>query len=288
MKEQARQIEQFRTHLIRLGYRKSSINMLPNCVTEFFVFSEKSAYQIRKADIEAYQEYLQERPNKRREGGLSSAYIQHHIYSLKTFFAWLQESGQLKANPISGMQFDAPKSKVREILTVEEVKQLYAVSTSYRERAILSIFYGCGLRRSEGVALNLRDIHFRSNLLYVRSGKYGKRRAVPMGEKVKADLWNYVLEERFCQPTETALICGQSGMRLQGDGLGKVLKKIIKRTKIEKSISLHSLRHSIATHLLENGLSVEYVRDFLGHKQLESTQIYTRINSKQLWNLNST
>lgn len=262
--------------------------MLPRCVAEFLVFSGKRADQVNQSDIQHFHEYLQERPHKRSEGGLSASYIHHYIYSLQVFFSWLLESNQLRVNPISGMHFDRPSYQAREILTIAEVKQLYQVSESLRERAILSVFYGCGLRRSEGEKLNLRDIHFRSNLLYVRSGKGGKRRAVPMGEQVKADLWNYVLNERFSRPTEQAFICGRLGSRLKGNGINKVLKKLLSRTEIKKSITLHSLRHSIATHLLENGLSVDYVRDFLGHQHLETTQLYTRIKSEQLWKMSNT
>lgn len=287
MQEQQRITHQFKIHLTRLGYQQGSVRMLPSCVAEFLSFSGKQVCEVSKSDVESYYKYLQERPNKRREGGLSGRSIAHHIYSLKTFFSWLEVSNQLQSNPMSGLQFDRVEHKQRQILTIAEVKQLYAVTESLRERAILSIFYGCGLRRSEGVQLNLRDVHFRSNLLYVRSGKNGKRRAVPMSEKVKSDLWNYVLNERFSQAQETAFICGIRGKRLLGNGLISALKKIVKRSELAKEVTLHSLRHSIATHLLESGLSLEYVREFLGHKHLETTQIYTRVSKEQLWNLSN-
>ena len=278
----------FRIHLERLGYSKTSVQMLPDCLKDFLEYINKPLPQIESQDILQYHEHLQERPNKKRPGGLSESYINHHIYSLKLFFGWQQEKGAITENPISSLEFKAPESKPREILTQEEVKELYQATEDLKEKAVLHIFYGCGLRRIEGEKLNLKDLHFRSNLLYVREGKNSKRRAVPMSEKVKEDLKAYALKERLAKENEKAFITNRIGTRLCGYGLNKLFKELVKRTQIEKEVSLHSLRHSIATHLLESKLPIEYVRDFLGHKHLESTQIYTRVKNKQLWNLNNT
>lgn len=278
-------IKQYRTHLERLGYSKTGISMLPACTREFLEFIKKEVYEIESKDITAYHQYLQERPNKRKAGGLSESYINHHIYSLKIFFAWQEEKGAITENPISCLSFKKPTTKPREILSTEEIKALYEACENYKERAVLSIFYGCGLRRSEGEKLDLKDIHFRSGILYVREGKGSKRRAVPMSKKVNWDLKDYALKERFPAENQTAFICNGIGKRTSGSSYGNILKKLLEKAGIKKEITLHSLRHSIATHLLESGLSVEYVRDFLGHKHLESTQIYTRVKNKQLWNL---
>ncbi|CAA0251820.1 tyrosine-type recombinase/integrase [Tenacibaculum maritimum] len=279
-------ITQYKIHLERLGYSKTSISMLPACTREFLEFTQKKVNQIASKDITAYHEYLQERPNKRRTGGLSESYINHHIYALKLFFGWQEEQGNIIENPISSLVFKKPTSKSREILSTEEIKELYNACETLKEKATLSVFYGCGLRRTEGEKLNLKDIHFRSGILYVREGKGSKRRAVPMSEKVTQDLKSYALKERFAKQNEMAFICNRIGTRTSGNSYNNILKKLLEKAGIEKEITLHCLRHSIATHLLESGLSVEYVRDFLGHKHLESTQIYTRVKNKQLWNLN--
>lgn len=285
-------IKQFKTHLERLGYGKSSVQMLPNCLKEFLTFTAKSVQEIKTKDILNYHNYLQERPNKRRTGGLSESYINHHIYSLKIFFAWQEEKGAITENPVSSLSFKKPTTKPREILTREEIKQLYKSTETLKEKAVLSIFYGCGLRRTEGEKLNLKDIHFRAGILYVRAGKGNKRRAVPMSKQVNQDLKNYVLYERTVslsfgegQKGEEAFITNQIGTRTSGSSYNNILKKLLEKAGIKKEITLHCLRHSIATHLLESGLSVEYVRDFLGHKHLESTQIYTRVNNKQIFTL---
>lgn len=276
---------QFRQYLTHVGYSRTSLLMLPNCLNDFLGFTSKIVQNITTQDIKNYHKHLQERPNKRRAGGLSESYINHHIYSLRLFFGWQLEIKALNECPISCLTFKTPISKPREILTKAEALILYESSETLKQKALLGVFYGCGLRRSEGEKLDLKDVHFRSGILYVRKGKNSKRRAVPMSEKVNQDLKNYVYKERFTSENETAFFTNQLGTRMRGLTHSRILKELLNTSKISKTISLHCLRHSIATHLLESGLSVEYVRDFLGHKHLESTQIYTRISTAQLWNL---
>jgi integrase/recombinase XerD len=294
-------VQKFKVQLERLGYSKTSILMLPKCVQEFLeVLEIKALTDITPEQIQKHHEYLQTRPNKRRPGGLSESHINHHVYALKTFFKWLEANGEIQINPISGLEFPSPKSKPREILSQEEIKALYNTCENYRERAVLSIYYGCGLRRTEGIKLDLKDIHFRTGLLYVREGKGAKRRVVPMSKQVKNDLQTYAYKERKAKPNETAFLIGHTGMRINENTVSKTLKALLEKAEIKREtegsptplksftsrqITLHSLRHSIATHLLESGMSLEDVREFLGHSHLESTQIYTRISKKQLGKL---
>jgi integrase/recombinase XerD len=269
----------FKQHLRRLGYKKTTVNMLPKCLSDFLTHVNKPVHQIQTEDILTFRNHLKNRPNKRRTGGLSESYIHHHIYAIRLYFKWLQESGALQCNPAAVIQSKSPASEPRKILSKSEIKKLYKATETQKERAVLSIYYGCGLRRSEGQNLDLKDIRFRENLLYVRAGKFNKRRAVPLAENVKKDLLNYALEER--QGESPSFFISQIN-RMSGSALNHTLKRLLNRANLSEEISLHCLRHSIATHLLENGLSVDYVRDFLGHKHLESTQIYTRIKSSQL------
>jgi integrase/recombinase XerD len=157
-----------------------------------------------------------------------------------------------------------------------------------REKALLALFYGCGLRRSEAEKLNIDDVNFKNQLLYVRMGKGKRRRVVPMTEQVKRDLENYYKNERIIYTKELtadnqkALMLNNHGNRMLGNGYWNKFKCLAQKAGLPKQISLHHLRHSIATHLLESGLSIEQVRDFLGHRHLESTQIYTRVKFNQL------
>lgn len=277
-------VKNFTDHLQRLGYSKGTISMLPRCIHEFLHKQEQQQLYdltlVTAQDIITHHEYLQQRPNLRRPGGLSEMMINHHVYALKLFFSWLQETRLIEANPMSTLHFEQPTSREREILTLIEMHKLYEACESIKERATLHLFYGCGLRKSEGVNLNITDLHFRSQLLYVREGKGKKRRAVPMTERISEDLKAYYHQERNGRPNERAFMVNERGTRMQGDSYTETLKRLTERAGIEKQITLHGLRHSIATHLLESGLSVEYVRDFLGHEVIDTTQRYTHIKAK--------
>ena len=281
------ELEAFYQYLIQLGYHQNTTKILPYCVREFFDYIEKEILSIDEQDIIDFHHYLEERPNKRYSGGLSQSFIYQHLYAIRLFFTWQLEQGSLQIHPMSRLSFKPPSTKTRAILTQAEIKQVYESCESSKERALLAVFYGCGLRKSEGAALNIGDVDTKNGLLYVRRGKYAKRRVVPMGESVKQDLLQYIDYGRYGTEKQPAFFYNVWGRRMSGDSMSRILKSLMDRTKITKHITLHCLRHSIATHLLANGLSVEDVRDFLGHRYLESTQIYTRINQEQLWTLNN-
>ncbi len=139
----------FRTHLKRLGYGRSTVQMLPSCLQEFLMFTRKNLDEIRSEDILNYKHHLETRANKRKGGSLSESYVHHQLYALQTYFKWQQELGHIIENPISGLSFKTPKSQIRSILSREEIEELYSCCQTLREEAILSLFYGCGLRRSE-------------------------------------------------------------------------------------------------------------------------------------------
>jgi integrase/recombinase XerD len=288
-------IKEFRDYLQQLGYGKSSVSMLPDCVKAFLGYNNITDIKAaNREQIRAFYEWLRQRPHKRREGALSEQYINHHIYALRVFFGWLEATGQIAANPISTMKFKSPVPNRREPFTQSEIKALFHACQTPQETALLHLFYSCGLRRTEAVRLNTRDIHFKKQILYVREGKGAKRRAVPMTVKVSGELESHYLEARLppgmerTQPDtkdRDAFMLNGAGTRMGGDSYNRRLKEIAARTDIGREVSLHYLRHSIATHLLENGLTVEHVRDFLGHRQLETTQIYAKVNQDQIGKL---
>ena len=272
------ELNRFKNHLKIIGYGQSTQSMISSYTREFAnYYSSKKAQEITREDIINYYEYLSIRPNKRRTGGLSGASLKHHIYAIRTFLNYLEQIGKLSENPISGLNFPKHANKTREILTIQEIQELYNKTENSLEKAVLGIFYGCGLRRTEGQALNIKDINFRENLLYVREGKGKKRRVIPLNKKVKQDIENYIYFERFSKTENKALIVNKTGQRMRGGTYNTIIKNLVEKAGIKKEITLHNLRHTIATQLLNNGMSIEYVRDFLGHKHLEATQIYTHV-----------
>jgi integrase/recombinase XerD len=275
----------FTQYLREIGYSKSSQYQIPQCIQEFLEVTKVPLSEVSQAELLCFYEYLQTRPLKRRTGGLSEAMIYHYVYSLKTFFSWLEETHQITHNPMSNLKFKRPTKQTREPLSQAEIGQLFSHVKTTKERVILHLFYSCGLRRTEAEMLNTSDVHFSRNLLYVREGKGAKRRVVPMNESVKHALETYYHQERLplhATSPDEAFVLNQYRERMRGNSYQRALQRILQRSELPKEITLHHLRHSIATHLLENGLSIESVRDFLGHRHLESTQIYVQVRSTQL------
>lgn len=279
-------IKSFEIYLIQLGYSSGTCRMLPRLVQSFFHHNgDLFIHRVTQQDIIKFYDDLFIRPHQRREGGLSEIHINHHVYALKVFFNWLEVTRQIQMNPISALNFKKPEYKMRQPLSKNAIHELFEAAQNIRERIILHLFYSCGLRRAEAVQLDIKDVHFKTRLVYVRAGKGAKRRVVPVTEKVKAEMEEYYLCERTSQKKQQdpePFIVNQYGKRLQGNDYYKLLKRILARTTVDQQTSLHHLRHSIATHLLENGLRSEFVRDFLGHTYLESTQIYVKVNKKLL------
>lgn len=281
-------VDSFKSYLSVLGYSSTTQSMLPACIRDFFAYGQYSSIgEILPVDISKFYEWLHERPLKRGEGGaLSEMMISHYVYALKAFFSWQLETGAISRNPVSVLKFKRAERGYREPLTVAEVQTLFTAAVTCREHALLHLFYSCGLRRSEAVGLKLSDVHFRPRLLYVRSGKGDRRRVIPLTDRVAVSLEQYILQERGrARYTGTAFMLNSKGRAMRGDSYVLLLKSLLRKAGIRKDISPHYLRHSIATHLLQSGMGMEYVRDFLGHKCLESTQIYARPGSHQLQGL---
>jgi len=283
-------IEDFLRQLEALGYRLT--HQYSSGVREFLWRMEsqgKTLGDVDSEDIKAHYRYLLERPNYKTAGALSLSTITGYLFALRLFLDYAQKRGLREDNPMSTLRFARGANTSRQVLSKAEVGQLYEACQNEQERALLSLLYGCGLRRAEAAKLNLRDVDLGSGWLFIRSGKGKKRRVVPMSSFVVEDLKRYRYDLRPLQiglwtraDDHKAFMLNTKGSRLRKQGYWKRFKKILKRSGIEKQVSLHHLRHSIATHLLAEGMTVEQVRDFLGHEYLESTQIYTRITTEQL------
>jgi integrase/recombinase XerD len=282
-------LKTFERYLKIQSYAESTVYMSVNYVKDFLIWSEKQDYKkLDKIPINKYLHYLQNRKHKRKPGALSQNAIIGNVNSLKRFAKYLQITG--KQSFEINFKLEKPEVQEREILTKQEIKELYnacentavtelAEVYGLRNRAILSIYYGCGLRRSEGISLNVNNILLSDNMIFVQKGKGYKQRYVPMNKQVKEDLRNYILHGRdyFLKTPEAALFIGRTGKRLTGSAICESFKRLQNKTLINKKIGLHTLRHSIATHLLQSGMSLENVSKFLGHSSLESTQIYTKV-----------
>lgn len=288
----------FREWLDILGYAETTVYGLPIFVREFFHWLEgKGIMQIQQVDIKqfhAYYQQLKTRSNTRRGGGLSNAYLNKHLQALHKLTGYLRQSGRLVLASLQ-IPWERDDSEEITVLSQGEIKELYKATYGYnertrlepfnaRDRAMLTIFYGCGLRRKEGYHLDLSDINFDRQILHVRKGKNYKERFVPFNKINLKYLEEYVYDWRpliVRDKKEEAFFISQKGGRMDSQSMSLRLKLLQQRTdNIElqqKNVRLHVLRHSIATHLLENGMPLEMISRFLGHSSLESTQIYTHL-----------
>jgi site-specific recombinase XerD len=275
------------------GYTRWKMNV--SMVREFLFFLEckniNDIKTVKATDIVAYHEYIRERPNQRTEGGLSNDMLKHHLFSVRLFFDYLADTGQVDGSPARLPKFSVGKSKEREVLTVEEVKQLYQATVNKKERALLSLAYGCGLRRSEIEALNVGDIMLSKGMVLVRDGKNHKSRTVPLSDNVVTDLKEYIIYERgkrlLVNTVDQALLLNYLGERQGAGNLNTMLKNISLRTSIKKKVTLHILRHSIATHLLDKGADIHFIKTFLGHVCIDTSHIYSRKRKQRLNLLNA-
>ena len=295
-------IASFKEWLQTLGYNGQTVYQLPNHVQELLHYAESKGYaglfQISNDLLKEHYYKLKLRANKRKSGGLSAAYLNKHLQALHKFSDYLRQSGRLLL-PKLDIQTEEDNSEVTDILTQAEIKQIYEVTNvpyeqkkndkgivyyeamQMRDRAMLAVFYGCALRRNEVVHLDINEINFDKSILHVRKGKGYKERFVPVTKHSLQHLQNYLYDARpyFCNDKNEAFFVTQSGKRLGGQQMSVRLNTLIQLTGnaalIQKEIHLHTLRHSIATHLLQNGMKLERIKEFLGHSSLESTQIYT-------------
>lgn len=295
-------IASFKEWLQTLGYNQQTVYQLPNYIQELLHYAETKGYaglyQINNDLIKEHYYKLKERGNKRRTGGLSNSYLNKHLQAYHKFSDYLRQNGRLQL-PKLDIQTEDDSQEVTDILTQQEIKQIFAATQQpyeqkkndkgivyyeamqLRDRAMLTAFYSCGMRRNEVCHLDINDIIFEKQILHVRKGKGYKERMIPITKQSLQHLENYLYDARpyLCSDKNEAFFVTQTGKRLDGQMMLIRLKKLIQLTcnteLQQKDIHLHTLRHSIATHLLQNGMRLERIKDFLGHSSLESTQIYT-------------
>ncbi len=285
--------ESYRTHLQTLGHSKNGSQTKYRYLLEFLARMEREGTtemsSVTSQEIQNHYYYLVERPNQNQDGTLSLKSAAGHMRAIQLFFDQLQAQEIIKSNPASVLNFTCPKSpSSRKALTQIEIQQLYYATETYQEKALLSLAYGCGLRSSELEMLNLEDVKIKERLVIVRKGKGNKRRVIPLNIKVVEDLEHYLQHERPHGIKSKAFMLHSKGERMKYYTWNKYLQRIAERTEVadlptgQVGVTTHVLRHSIATHLIEQGVDVEQVRKFLGHSQLETTQVYTHIKQEQL------
>lgn len=229
--------------------------------------------------------------------GYSPATTARKIATLRSFYKWMHRRGYVETNPMLLIRTPKQTKRLPKAIGVEQVEKLLATpdnreTLGARDRAILETLYSTGVRVSELVDLNRNDLDFGSQTLHVR-GKGKKERIVPLGSHAMAAIRHYLtllepdprfgaLRHRSMSDASTPLFINKNGGRLSSRSVRRKLDKYLKAAGLDPTISPHTLRHSFATHLLDNGADLRSVQELLGHQSLSTTQIYTHLSTMRL------
>lgn len=227
--------------------------------------------------------------NHLRLAGKSNNSVIRMVTSMRKFFGYLAQEKLVTPNPMRDIKPPKKATHLPAVLSVAEIDALLAVPTDkkpleIRNRALLEVMYATGLRVSELVNLKLSDLHLQLGLIQT-IGKGDKERIIPIGEVAADWLTRYFSVSRLAllkNKTSPFVFLNDRGGQLTRQGVWKIIKKLVLAAGITKDVSPHTLRHSFATHILENGADLRIVQELLGHADISTTQIYTHISKKRL------
>jgi integrase/recombinase XerD len=268
-------IETFKRYLSSKRYSPNTINTYSEALKSFLTFcNTKAIKDISNDDVIAYNnDYILK--NK-----FSSSYQNQIVNAIKLFFKIVKES------TIEIDKIHRPKREktLPNVLSKEEIKAILEAPKNLKHKAMLSMIYSCGLRRSELLNLKPNDIDSKRNVVIIRQSKGKKDRITPLSPKILELLRDYYKE----YSPKTYLFEGQEkNTQYSARSLEEVLKKSIKLATINKPVTLHWLRHSYATHLLESGTDLRYIQELLGHNSSKTTEIYTHVSTKNIQQIKS-
>ena len=268
-------IETFKRYLLSKRYSPNTINTYSEALKSFLTFcNTKAIKDISNQDVIAYNnDYILK--NK-----FSSSYQNQIVNAIKLFFKIVKESN------IEIDKIHRPKREktLPNVLSKEEIKAILEAPKNLKHKAMLSMIYSCGLRRGELLNLKPNDIDSKRNVVIIRQSKGKKDRITPLSPKILELLRDYYKEYY----PKTYLFEGQEkNTQYSARSLEEVLKKSIKLAKINKPVTLHWLRHSYATHLLESGTDLRYIQELLGHNSSKTTEIYTHVSTKSIQQIKS-
>lgn len=247
-------------------------------------FEEKGITDVRKVTPVGLQSYL----FHLNQEGFATSTVSRHVASARAFFQYLFREGIIGEDPSEGMHPPKVEKKIPEILTIEEVDLLMKqpkknTPKGIRDNAMLELLYATGMRVSEMLHLNLQDVNLQMG--YVTCHEGGRERIIPFGNVCKKALQQYLTKVRGIllhgEDTES-LFTNCSGKPMSRQGFWKVLKGYAKEAGITGDITPHTLRHSFAAHLLQNGADIKSVQEMLGHSDISTTQMYLNLNTNKM------
>lgn len=284
--------QSFKEWLELLNYSVHSIPSLFYHVRDFLLYQERNQkptlQQLTATDAAGFIDELQISTGVRTKKLYSNSHINKYTQALHLFSQYIRQTGRSDTSFIIERK---KQNRVKPVwLTKSEIQRLYEATADnvlgIRDRAMLAVYYGCGLRLNEGINLHTGDILHDKKLLHIRKGKHYKERYVPIAEKNYEELKLYI---DYARPqllqeikTNALFIDANKGRAMHKQSLYLRIKRLVKIAKMKKKVGAHTLRHSIATHLLQSGMKLERIKEFLGHDHLDSTQIYTHLANDSL------
>ena len=276
-------ISDFLSYLeVEANYSKNTINSYENDLNKLEeYYKNKDLLKITSKDIEKYIQTLSD---------LAPTTVSHNISSLKTFYSYFLKQGRISNNPTDGIRSPKLGIHLPTYLTIDEVNKLLDIEVtdafSSRNKAILELMYATGLRISEVISLEFKNIDYDECIIRVM-GKGSKERIVPVNDYAIKYLKEYIdnyRPELVKNEINNYIFLNNHGRMLTRQGIFKMIKNYAALKNIKKTIGPHTLRHTFATHLLENGADLRVIQELLGHSDISTTQIYTHLTKQALHN----
>ncbi|NLY43820.1 MAG: site-specific tyrosine recombinase XerD [Clostridiaceae bacterium] len=236
---------------------------------------------VNKTAVITYLLYLQKK-------GRATSTISRNLASIRSFYQYLNKLNMIEQDPTKNLESPKVEKKLPQILSTQEVELLLEQPKcvdlkGYRDKAMLELLYATGIRVSELIQLDIDDINLEMG--FIKCNKGNKERIIPLGSVAIHALEEYINKARkmmIQDPNETALFVNCNGRRLTRQGFWKIIKLYKNQAKINKEITPHTLRHSFAAHLLENGADLKSIQEMLGHSDISSTQIYAQLTKNRI------
>ena len=268
--------------------KQASANTIASYMRDVRQFAQWLNAEEQLDVIDAQQQNIADYLSHLEEEGRTGATVSRSLASLKNFYSYVVSSGFLEATPVTEIRVNRGEKKLPQILTGREIELLLAQpacvdAKGYRDKAMLEVMYATGIRVSELINLNIEDVNIEQGIIKCADAK--KTRIIPLYPAALKALAAYIKEVRdsmLADPSEEALFVNIGGVRMSRQGFWKILKHYQATAHIEKEITPHTLRHSFAVHLLENGADISSLQELMGHSDVSSTQMYTQLISQRL------
>ena len=264
-------LEKTRQELRLRNYSSKTIKAYLSCLREYFDFKKLN---LEKIDEEKIKQFLLNKQSK----NYSSQTVNLYLNATKFFYREV-----LKIPQKINLKFAKRSEKLPIVLSRDEIKNIIDVIKNPKHKLIISLTYGAGLRISEVISLKVKDVNLEELTIHLKNAKGKKDRITIFSEKIKSELQSLMAGKNM----DDYLFESERGGKLTERTAQKVFENAIRKAGIKKDATFHSLRHSFATHLLENGVDVRYVQELLGHRNIRTTQVYTQVTNPKLKNIKS-